>query len=378
MGFRGGVCFHIRAMTSKAPQLRDDGRFRLLVEAVRDYAIFLLDPQGNVATWNLGAERINQYSADEIIGRHFSTFYPKEDVESGKPAMELREAARLGRFEDEGWRIRKDGTRFWSNVVITAVRDETGELIGFGKVTRDLTERKLAEESLRRSNQLLDRYAAFVSHDLQEPLRKMASFAELLKLRYAGKLDAEADDYIGRIVDGARRMRLLVTDVLEYSRLTQHKRGEARVPLGAVVSKVLRDLDSQVREAGAEVKVAEMPAVKGDPVLLGRLLRNLVSNALKFRDASRRPRVDVLAERRGRDWLISVIDNGIGVDPQYASAIFEPFKRLHAKEKYPGSGLGLAASKVIVESHAGRIWAEPKKDGGTVFRVLLPAAEDGA
>ncbi|UPT75577.1 MAG: ATP-binding protein [Elusimicrobiota bacterium] len=354
--------------------------FRLLVQTVKDYAIFMLDPEGNVASWNEGAERIKGWRAEEIIGRHFSTFYPKEDIDAGKPEMELRVATAEGRFEDEGWRLRKDGTRIWANVVITAVWSEETprRLIGFAKVTRDLTERRLAEESLRRSNQQLERYAAFVSHDLQEPLRKMASFAELLKLRYGGKLDDEADDYIRRIVDAAKRMRVLVTDVLEFSRLTQHKRGEGPVALDGVLAAVLRDLELQIREAGAEVAHAPLPRVKGDPVLLGRLLQNLVSNAIKFRSPDRRPKVEVAAEPRGSDWLISVADNGIGVEPQYTAAIFEPFKRLHSKEKYPGSGLGLAASKVIVESHAGRIWAEPRPGGGTTFKVLLKGADGAA
>jgi len=363
-----------RAESASFASEQSDERFRLLVESVRDYAIFLLDPQGVITSWNLGAERLKGYRAEEIIGRHFSIFYPPEKVAEGHPPWELKQALKDGRYEEEGWRVRKDGSLFWADVVITPLRDKQGRHVGFAKVTRDLTERRRAEEALRRSNQELEQYAAFVSHDLQEPLRKIASFTELLARQYRGKLDADADAYIRYIVDGAKRMRTLIVDVLDFSRLGKRRPElSASVDLNKILSLVRGDLELALKESGGKVYVKRLPAVKGDSILLGRLFQNLVSNALKFRDPRRRPRVIVAARRRGGDWEINVRDNGIGFPSGEAAAIFEPFKRLHGKEKYPGSGLGLAVCRKIAELHGGTITATGRPGRGATFCVRLPA-----
>ena len=350
-------------------------RQRLMIQNVKDYAIFMLDTDGMVSSWNAGAEKIKGYRASEIIGRHFSTFYPPEDIKAGKPDMELRVAVAEGRFEDEGWRLRKDGTPFWANVVISPMWSENGkELLGFAKVTRDLTERRRAEEAIRRSNQELEQYAGFVSHDLQEPLRKMASFSELLARQYSGTLDPEGERYIRSIVDGARRMRALITDVLEFARLSHASSpAPAALALNKVISAVRGDLELAFKEARGKISVGRLPKVNGEAAPLGRLFQNLLSNAAKFRDARRPLRVDVSARRRGAEWVVRVRDNGIGFDAAKAEAIFEPFKRLHRKDQYPGSGLGLAVCRKIASAWGGRVWAESRPGRGSSFLVSFPA-----
>jgi PAS domain S-box-containing protein len=346
---------------------------------VRDYAIFMLDTHGLIATWNAGAERLKGYKAGEIIGRHFSQFYPEDDRLARKPDRELAIASFEGRYEEEGWRVRKDGSRFWANVVISAIRDDYGALVGFSKVTRDLTERRdqdlrlqLAIRELSESNKELDEYAAFVSHDLQEPLRKMASFSELLRAKYGGALDDDAEHYIAVIVDGATRMRRLITDLLEYARIGRSKPEMAEVELGAVVTIVLKDLDMAVKDAGARVETGDLPRVHGDQCRLAALFQNLISNALKYRDPARTLSVEIGARRDADGDVLFVRDNGIGFDQGQAELIMRPFQRLHPKELYPGSGIGLATAKKIAELHGGRIWAESTAGAGSTFYVYLP------
>src|SRR5687767_13615886 len=225
--------------------------YRLLVESVRDYGIFVLDPTGRVASWNEGAQRIKGYSADEIIGRHFSTFYPEEDKLAEKPKMELEGATRDGRFEDEGWRIRKDGTRFWAYVVITALRTESGELVGFAKVTRDLTERRAAEqkaiEDAKRitkaelANRAKSEFLAAMSHELRTPLNAIAGYADLLELGIAGTVNAQQRDYIGRIRRSQQHLLGIINDLLNYSRIEagQVTYDQSPVSLNQVVDAVV-------------------------------------------------------------------------------------------------------------------------------------------
>jgi len=238
----------------------------------------------------------------------------------------------------------------------------------------DITERKAREEALRRSNAELEQFAYVASHDLQEPLRMVASYTELLGQRYKGKLDDKADKYIHYAVDGAKRMQRLVADLLAYSRVGSQGKAMVPVDCGAVVSYVLNVLAEPIRQADAvvDVDVGALPIVQGDEGQIGQLFQNLIGNALKFR-GSEPPRIAVEARlHRGR-WLFSVTDNGIGIDMQHADRIFEMFQRLHERGKYEGSGVGLAIAKRIVERHGGRIWLESHSGEGTTFFFTIPS-----
>jgi PAS domain S-box-containing protein len=377
----------IEVGTDVTPRIRvketlhaSEERFRLLVDSIQDYAIYLMDLEGRVSSWNAGAERITGFRATEIVGQDYARFFAPEDVAANKPATELETARREGRFAGEGWRIRKDGTRFWAGVVLTAARDGAGRLIGFAKVTRDLTERKAAEErqealvrDLQRSNKDLEQFAFFASHDLQEPLRKISIYGEFLE-GFAPKIDPEAARLVGSMLSATRRMREMISKILEYSRLGREERALEPVDLTVAVGQALADLDSAIKKAGAEIAVDKLPVVKASPSDIGRLLENLIGNAVKFHKASS-PKVRVFAERAGAEWKIGVRDEGIGIPAEYVREIFEPFRRLHHRGEFEGSGLGLAICKRIVELHRGRIWVESEAGKGSTFFFTLPAAD---
>ena len=357
-------------------------QFRLLVESVRDYAIFMLDPEGHVRTWNAGAEAIKGYRADEIVGRSFTTFYTQPDRDRNHPQDELEIATREGRFEEEGWRVRKDGRTFWANVVITALRDEQGELVGFAKVTRDLTERRRAEEELRetavelaRTNLELERFASAAAHDLVEPLQTMAGFADLLERRYADRLDDDGREFLGHIADGADRMRRLIDGLLRYSRTAQQDLHVEAVDVAATLGVVLRNLHASIEDCGGAVTfdAASLPCVRADRDLLVNVLQNLVANALKF-SGERTPEVQVTAERTGDDaWRIVVADNGIGIATENQQAIFGMFGRVEAAVARPGVGLGLALCERVVARLGGTIGVDSTPGVGSRFWFTLPA-----
>jgi PAS domain S-box-containing protein len=365
-------------------------RFRLLVENVQDYAIFLLDPAGRIITWNQGAERIKGYRTEEILGQHFSCFYLLEDQAQGKPARKLQVAAAEGRLEEEDWRVRKDGERFWANVVITALRDETGVLRGFVKVTRDVTAHKLAEEAIRqlnaeleqrvaertaqlqRSSEDLRQFARVAAHDLQEPIRQVINYTQLLSTRYHGRLDAEADEFIAYAVAGAKRLQQLILDLLAYTEIETRPPALTAVESEAVLAGALSDLRSAVAERGATITYDPLPIVWGDAVQLQLVFRNLLANSIKFHN-TQPPHVHISATPQDKEWVFTVRDNGIGIAPQDRERIFMVFQRLHHQEPYPKPGIGLAMCKKIIERHGGKIWVESTPGQGATFLFTLPA-----
>ena len=600
-------------------------RFRNFVDSVQDYAMYMIDALGIVQSWNTGAERIKGYAADEIVGRHFSCFYASEDIAAHKPERTLQIAAEEGRFEGEGWRIRKDGSRFWANVILRPLWDSTGNLTGFSKVTRDLTisrameakyeilleaapdailivgrqgrillanqrveelfgytraevlgksvdilvpvrfrgthgghrhsffnaprnremgagselwglrkdgtefaveislspletadgpvalaavrdvtERKKAEtrfralldsapdamvivnsdgfielanaqseklfgyprfeligqsvdilvpesvrgthgehlqgyfrnpraramgegldlmalrkdgtqfpveislspldgpdgtsvtaairdvterkltarqlaenlKELRHSNESLEQFAHIASHDLQEPLRMVASYTQLLSRRYKGRLDAEADEFIAYAVDGTQRMKHLIEDLLLYSRAGKGGPLLAEFPVDRALREALNNLRPAIEESGAVVTSDPLPALVVSESQMVQILQNLIGNAIKYR-GERVPKIHVSVlqntnDQNGEEWIFSVADNGIGIDSKYFDRIFQIFQRLHGRQEYEGTGIGLAICKRILQQQGGRIWVESEPEQGSIFHFSLP------
>jgi PAS domain S-box-containing protein len=361
----------------------EEERFRLLVEGVKDHAIIMLDAAGHVNSWNAAAQRTIGYEAAEIIGKHFSCFYPADNVERGEHERVLAVAEQEGQcLIEEGWRVRKDGSRFWAEVAVTALRSSEGSLRGFSKIIRDITERKQAEEAMAkqlkevaRSNEELQQFAFCASHDLQEPLRKVQAFGDRLRAKCGETLTDEGRDYLERMQTAAKRMQTLIENLLTFSRITTRGQPFALVDLGAVAREVLSDLEVMVEQTGARIEVGQLPSIEADPMQMRQLLQNLIGNALKFHKPGQSPIVKVHAELNDGPCKITVEDDGIGFDQKYAERIFTLFQRLHGHDKYGGTGIGLATCRKIVERHGGTITASSAPEQGAKFFITLPVKQ---
>jgi PAS domain S-box-containing protein len=487
-----------------ADALREsEEKYRMLLDGVENYAIFTMNPKGQITSWNAGAERIKGYRADQIIGHNFSCFFPPADIERGRPAEILRLTTVSGRHEEQGMRMRKDGSRFLANVVFTALRDVAGNLRGFSEFShdlseskesearyrnlleaapdamvvvnmngemvllnvqaetqfgysrdelvgqkvkniiptgfaerliadgnrsaaealaqeigsgmelsgrrkdgtefpieimlsplesaegvlvtaaiRDITERRKSEEhlvktvgELKRSNDELQQFAYVSSHDLQEPLRMVSSYTQLLAKRYQGRLDSDADEFIAFAVDGCNRMQGLIQDLLAYSRAGTNGKKLCEVSSENALQKALANLRITIEQSATIVTHDALPAVTTDETQLTLVFQNLVGNAIKYHGAEA-PRVHVSAARNGgNEWTFSVRDNGLGIDPQYFERIFILFQRLHGRDEFEGTGIGLAICKKILERLGGRIWVESQPKKGSTFYFALPEME---
>ena len=478
-------------------------RYRMLLDGIQDYAIFMMDPRGEIVSWNAGAERIKGYTAEQIIGHNFSRFFPPEDIARGRPEEVLRMTAASGRHEEQGMRVRQDGSRFLASLTFTALRDAAGNLRGFSEFShdlseskesgakyrglleaapdamvvvnpegeivllnlqaekqfgyhrdellgqkvkniipegfaerliadalrsaedalaqqigtgieliglrkdgsefpieimlsplesaegilvtaaiRDITARKKAEahllrkmDELNRSNEELGHFASIASHDLQEPLRMVTSYTQLLSKRYKGKLDSDADEFIAFAVDGANRMQRLIQDLLAYSRAGTKAMELLDASSEKALQHALINLRGAIADSGALVTHDPLPAVLADERQLSQLFQNLVGNAIKYQ-SSGVPRVHISAAKDGaKKWSFSVQDNGMGIDPQYFERIFGMFQRLHKREEFAGTGIGLAICKRIVERHGGIISVESQPGQGSIFRFALTESE---
>ncbi|HUQ98969.1 MAG TPA: PAS domain-containing sensor histidine kinase [Gemmatimonadaceae bacterium] len=369
-------------------ELREsEERFRLLVQEVRDYAIFMLDPTGHINTWNAGAERIKGYTADEVIGKHFSIFYTQEDLDNGKPPRELETATRTGVYEEEGWRVRKDGTQFWANVVITALRRPDGSLAGFAKVTRDLTERRAAQEraidaarkaaASDEANRAKSDFLAAMSHELRTPLNAIGGYTELLAMGVRGPVNKEQVEDLQRIKRSQQHLLGIINDILNFSRI---EAGQATydltaVPLADVIDGVSQMILPQAVGKGLKLEVRECPSTVvawADKSRVEQILLNLLSNALKFTQEGS-VTVDC-------DWqhpqrvAITVTDTGVGIPVDEIERIFEPFVQVGRSLTQPheGTGLGLAISRDLARAMGGDILVTSVVEHGSQFRLILP------
>ena len=349
-------------------------RFHLMVKHVKDYAIFMLDAEGHVATWNAGAERIKGYRADEIIGRHFSCFYTPDDVQAGKPEQLLKEAETKGRCEEEGWRVRKDGAQFWANVVFTALRDQHGTLLGFTKVTQDITERKRAEQEIQQNsvaleaaNKELDAFSYSVAHDLRAPLRAIDGFSRILLEEHAPTLAPEAQHHLNVVRRNSQRMGLLIDDLLAFSRLSRQPLNRQLVRSADLARQCVDELRAEQQGRRVEIAIGDLPACQADPVLLKQVWINLLANALKYTRKQEVAVIEVGSREQAGACVYFVKDNGVGFDMQYGDKLFGVFQRLHRPEDYEGTGVGLAIVQRIIHRHGGRVWAEAAVNQGATF-----------
>ena len=346
----------------RAEEVRE--RLAAVVESSDD-AIIGKTLDGVITTWNHGAEKVFGYPVSEAVGKPMQMLVPPERANEEADIL-----ARVERGESvehfETVRVRKDGKGIDVSVTISPIRDSSGAIVGVSKVARDISERKRAEqrladkvEELARSNRDLEQFAYAASHDLQEPLRMVASYTQLLAERYGGKLDENADKFLGYAREGALRMQVLIRDLLTFSRVVQAGVPRKNVDCDVALEEALQSLTAAIEESGAVVTHTALPNIWADQTQIAQVFQNLIGNAIKFHNGAP-PQCAVSAEKSGCNWLFSVSDNGIGIAPEYAENIFVVFQRLHARTEYPGNGIGLAICKKIIEHYGGTIWVESK------------------
>jgi PAS domain S-box-containing protein len=368
----------------------NEDMFRLLFESIQDYAIFVMNPDGIVKTWNRGAEMMKGYGADEIVGQSFSRFYLPSDIEAGKPRMLLAHAARDGRVTDEGWRVRKDGSHFWASIVITALYDPQGALKGYAKITQDMTERKQTEDELHDTlflleqankkleelDQLKSLAISVATHELRSPLTAVKSYLDNLFEGVAGEVPEKIFYYLTRIGYNTDRVIRLVNMLLDISRIEAgHMQLELHtVSVSEIITDVLKDFEGTARtkEIAIYASAVRDAPVRADRDRVEQVLHNLLHNALKFTP----PGGEIVVQSQmteNEKVTITVADTGCGIPPGHEEKVFLKFHRAPSPVQ-EGAGLGLAISKCLVELHGGKIWVESEPGGGSKFSFTLPIA----
>jgi PAS domain S-box-containing protein len=369
--------FVVSAIVDITERKRMEARFRATVESAPT-AMVMIDQAGMIVLVNTELERLFGYDRQELLHKKIEVLLP-ERFRSAHPGLRTQyfgspDARRMGAGRDLAG-LRKNGTEFPIEIGLNPVQTDEGlfvlsAVVDISERTRQAAALRQSNEALERSNIDLQRFAYIASHDLQTPMRSIASFVDLLRSNYDDKLDAQGKDWIRRTSQSVNHLQTLIQDLLEYSRVDAQARPFERVSIRDVFDRAMSLLDASIRESRAEITSGELPDVTGEPSQLVQLMLNLMGNALKYR-GSEAPHIHVSAEKRGADWTFAVRDNGIGIAPRHHQRIFEIFKRLHDAKEYPGSGIGLAVCRRIVSRHGGRIWVESESGKGSVFYFTI-------
>lgn len=341
-----------------------------VIEELENYSFLFMDVDGLIQTWNPGAQKIHGYKDNEIIGENFRCFYTREDLLDGKPDQLLEEARKNGRAQDEGWRVRKDGTTFWASITITVVHDQQLNIVGFGKLTYDLTSVKLAEQVLQQKNKERDQFNFIASHDLQEPLRTVMNFITILKNEYSDKLDEEGRNYIDIALNATEQMKGLIKSLLDFSQL-----GNQNLPVeidcNTLVMSAIENLNTLIIATGTVIHIDFLPTIHGFETELRQLFQNLIHNAIKFRKPDSSVFIHISCKTFPDQLVFTVSDDGIGIEDIHTDRIFEMFQKLNSPTESSGYGIGLAFAKKIVSMHGGSITVESKPGQGSAFTFTL-------
>lgn len=350
----------------------------IVLSQIEGYVIILLDKDGYIQNWNKGAEKIKGYQANEVIGQHIRLFFTQEDQLASKPEQLIQHALQHGVTQDEGARQRKDGSIIWVSTTITAIRDGKGNIVGLSKVTHDLTQRHREEKLMEiyvndmdAKNKEMSQITYVASHDLQSPLKTITNYTNLLYEEYKDELDESANKYLHVIINSVERMKALIKDMLDFSRIGQ-ERQQTLVDGNRMVRNILDALSYNISEANAIFEIGQMPNFNGYKVELDLLFQNLIDNALKFRKPGVAPHIRIFAQKEKNNWKFGVQDNGIGIEEKYLLKVFEIFQRLNARSDYEGTGIGLAHCAKVVALHGGKIWVDSIVGQGSTFYFTIP------